>query len=160
MARHLLRMQQPGIDHLLHLAVILAHTAEFAVTPTIEAAVAGPERLNVLVHRQQHDDRAGNDGIGAELGGAGPQRTIDGGQLADGGFDEGVESARRLDRTERGDDAGARKITGVMSAHPIGDRPDAEIGAIEKRVLITLPHQPDMGQPMRDEAERIHGTAL
>ena len=56
------------------------------------------------------------------------------------------------DRAQRGDNAGAREIARLMPTHAIGDRPNtyagAEIRAVEKRILVALPDQPNMGQPM------------
>ena len=77
---------------------------------------------------------------------------VHGVELGGGRLGEAVEIVRRLDRAQRGDNAGAREIARLMPTHAIGDRPNtyagAEIRAVEKRILVALPDQPNMGQPM------------
>src|SRR5438067_56529 len=83
----------------------------------------------------------------AERGGAGAQGGIDRFQLGGGGLDGIAEIGKRLDRPQGGHDAGAGEVARLVPAHAVGNRPKpdtgAEIGPLEKGILIALPHQPD-----------------
>ena len=122
-----------------------------AGAPPIEPAVAGPKTGELVRIGEQYDNRAGDHDGRAELGGAGSQRGIHGMQLGDGGLGEIAEIGGRLDRAQRGHDAGAGEIARLMPAHAVRDRPKTEIRPLEQGVFVALPHQPDMGQRVRGE---------
>src|SRR5262249_16879336 len=156
----LFRPQQPGIDHLLHFAVVCRQLAQLTVPPAIEPAVAGPQSDEFLAFGKQNDNRAGDDGVRTELESARPERMIYRVKLAGSRLGKIFEIGRRLDRAQGSGDAGAREIARLMTAHAIGDGPDTEIRSVKKRILVALAHESDMGQPMRGKAERSHRTGL
>src|SRR6266851_5050097 len=154
----LVRRQQPGFHKLLHMAVIDAQLPALAVAPAIGPAVPGPQHGKLAGIGEEDDDCAGDHRGRAEEGRASSQLGIDLAQTRGGGLDEGTEITRGIERSERGDDAGAGVVAGFVAAHPVGHRPKPHLRAVEKGVLVAPADQPDMGQSMREEAAGGHGT--
>ena len=94
-------------------------------------------------HRQQADHRATDDLPAFKRQFL--ELVVDAQQLVLGKLDQRAQVVGRLQSGQGRDDHLARDIAGRMSAHAVGDRPDAGFGAIQPGVFVHLSNQTDVG---------------
>ena len=122
--RRLLGVDQAAVEQVLHLGVVARQLHELILPQPIDAAVASPQTgVSALEGEQGGKGRADDVGIALRRNladfavGRGDAVLEPGLEVAGGRLD--------ADRPELIDDAGAGDLSGIVAAHPVGDREHA-----------------------------------
>src|SRR5690606_26040589 len=158
MAAGLLGRQLAALDQLLDIGVIAGQLFETPGAPPVQPAVAGPDHGEILLERQERDDRAA---VQIAVFSAFDQRPIAAGQGLVDRLEQLARAARPAYPAKLAYDQVAGIVAAVVSAHAVGDGPDAQVGTGEAGVLVQGPDEPDMGAYGRLQArlEPGHGAA-
>jgi hypothetical protein len=133
-------------------AVVAREQPQAAAPAQIEPAVPGPQVAAIAAARRQDHHRAPDDrhDAGRGFGPQPPIRCVE--PLARGG-DELGETAGRPNVVKGRDHRAARKLADGVSAHAVGDRPEAALGTDEASVLVDVVNQPGVGAGGRSPAK-------
>ncbi len=149
----LLRRQHAAFDQLFDQCMVLADLLQPPVAIPIHAAVTGPQAHGMLAANQKRDHGAA-DGVALFAIGVIAQALICLHQAPLHCIDEVAERARRLELLYRRDHHLARDVPGEVSAHAVGDQPQADVGPLQIGVLVELAHCAHVAASARCPAKR------